>query len=90
MVDDSDPHGFHIHPVIAVPKPVADTADVMPGQAGTQTLRIFPEPYRSLADEQELALDRCNRLRVFPKCLQVHAMNKLYGHVDAVEAVSQG
>ena len=46
-------------------EPVADTADVMPRQAGAQTLRIFPKPYRRLADEEKLALDRGDGLPLY-------------------------
>src|ERR1035437_2239741 len=66
IVDDGVPYRFDIHPVIAMPEPVADAADIVPRQAGAQTLRILSEPHRRLADEQKLALDRGNRLRVFP------------------------
>ena len=59
-------------------------------QAGAQMLRIRPEPYCRLADEQKLALDRGNRLWVFPKRLQVHATHKLDDHIDAIEDISQG
>ena len=53
-----------------MPEPVAEAADIVPRQAGAQTLRILSEPHRRLADEQKLALDRGNRLRVFPERLQ--------------------
>jgi hypothetical protein len=41
-----------------MPEPVAETADVAPRQAGTQTLCIISEPHSCLADKQKLALDR--------------------------------
>jgi hypothetical protein len=50
-----------------MPEPVADIADVVPRQAGTQTLRILSQPYRRFADEQKLAFDRGNRFRVWPR-----------------------
>ena len=81
---------FDIHPVIAMPEPVADAADIVPRQAGAQSLRILSKPHRCLADEQKLALDRGNCLRVFPERLQVHSTHELDDHVDAVEDISQG
>ena len=55
-----------------------------------EALRIVSEPRRRLANEQKLAFDRDNRLRIFPKCLQVHATDELDDHVYAVEDISQG
>ena len=44
IVDNRVPHSFDIHPVIAMPEPVADAADIVPRQAGAQSLRIFSKP----------------------------------------------
>jgi hypothetical protein len=77
MVNDRVPYRFDIHPVIAMTEPVSDAADIMPRQAGAPMLRIRSEPYRRLADQQKLALDRGNRLRVSPKRLQIHATHEL-------------
>jgi hypothetical protein len=73
-----------------MPEPVADPADIVPRKAGTQTVRIFSEPHRRLADEQKLALDCGNRLRVFPKRSQIHATHEMDDHVNAVEDIPPG
>lgn len=70
-----------------MPQPVADAAYIVPRQAGAQTLRILSEPHCRFADEQKLALDGGNRLRVFPEHLQAHAANELLDHVDTVEDI---
>ena len=90
IVDNRVPHSFDIHPVIAMPEPVAEAADIVPRQAGAQTLRILSEPHRRLADEQDFALDRGNRFRVPTEHLQIHVTRELKDHVDGVEDISQG
>lgn len=90
VVDDCVPHRFNIHPVIAMPKPVADSADIVPRKARTQTVRICSESDGCLTDEQQLALDCGNRLRVFPKRPQIHAAREIDDHVNALEDISQG
>ena len=58
------------------------------GKPGHQSLRIFSKPHRRLADEQKLALDRRNCLRVSPERFQVHSTHELNDHIDAVEDIS--
>jgi hypothetical protein len=43
-----------------------------------------------LADEQKLALDCRNGLRIFSKRSQIHAKFEMNDHVDAVENILQG
>jgi len=56
-------------------KPVANAADIVPGQAGAQAVRIISESDGCLADEQKLALGGGHGLRVPAKPLEIHAVN---------------
>ena len=60
-----------------MPEPVSDPADIVPRKAGKQTVRIFSEPHRRLADEQKLALDCDNRLRVYPRRSQIQTTREM-------------
>jgi hypothetical protein len=60
------------------------------GKPGQRRSASSPEARRRFADEQKLALDCGNRLRVFPKRLQIQATHELGDHVDAVEDISEG
>jgi hypothetical protein len=89
IIEHRIPHRFDIHPVIPMPEPVADAADIAPRQAGTQPLCIISKPYRCLADKQKLALDCGDRLWIFPEGLQIRVAHELCDHVDTFEDVSQ-
>ena len=89
IIDHCIPHRFDIHPVVLMPEPIADAADIAPRQAGTQPLCIISKPYRCLADKQKLALDCGDRLWIFPEGLQIRVAHELCDHVDTFEDVSQ-
>ena len=90
IVDDRVPNRFDIYSVIAMPETVPNAAYIVPRQTRAQKFRILSKPHRRFADEQKLALDRSNGLRVFPERVQIHAKHELDDHVDTVEDISQG
>ena len=89
IIDHRIPDRFDIHPVILMPEPVADAADISSRKARTQPLCITSEPYRCLADKEKLALDCGYRLWVSPERLQIHVAHELDDHINAFEDVAQ-
>ena len=56
-MDHSIPHHFDIHPVIPMPDPVADAADIAPGQVGAETLHADDRLLDGNAQSGDMDLD---------------------------------
>jgi hypothetical protein len=89
VVVDGIPHGFGVYAVILVPQPVTDAADISPWDTGAGRFGIFSHSDGSFADDQHFSLDSGLRFGVLSVGREIHATNKFFNKLDALEDIAE-
>jgi len=89
IIFDRVPDRFDIYPVILMPKPISNSANVAPWNAGAKRLGILSNADRRFADHEQLPLDCSLRLCIPGIVDEVHATDEYLNELDTLVNVAQ-